>query len=82
MDIHLDWSALGVLIVMFCQLIGFVIWLTRLHAKLDYLKEGNEEMKKIIVGLEHVYAKKEDLKLAQWQIEGLGKRVDELKGAI
>ncbi len=79
MDIHLDWSALGVLVVMFLQLIGFVIWLTRLHSKLDYLQAGNEEMKKIIIGLEHVYAKKEDLTLANYKIEGMGKRLDSLK---
>lgn len=79
MDIHLDWTAVGILIVMFGQLIGFVIWLTRLNATLDYLSKANEEMKNIIVGLEHVYAKREDLKLVDWKVDGLGKRVDELK---
>ncbi len=82
MDIHLDATALGLLVVMLGQLIGFVIWLTRLDSKLSFLQSVNEEMKKTILALDHVYAKKDEMVLTNYKVEGLGKRVDELKQKI
>ena len=79
MDIHLDWTAVGVLIVLVGQLIGFIIWLTNLNNQIAFLKDTLEGMRKTIHQLETVYSKKEELTLIRFQVEGLGKRVDELR---
>lgn len=82
MDIHLDWTALGVLIVVVGQLIGFIIWLTNLNNQISFLKDTLEEMRKTIHQLETIYTKKEEVTLLNFKIEGLGKRVDELKSQL
>lgn len=79
MDIHIDWTGLGVIVVVLCQLIGFIIWLTRLNSEIDFLKQMLKEMASTIHQLETVYSKKEEVVIMKYQIEGLGKRVDELK---
>ena len=82
MDIHLDWTALGILVVIIGQLIGFIIWLTKLNSQIEFLTGMLEEMRKTILQLETIYTKKEEATLLNFKIEGLGKRVDELKSQL